>query len=301
MSHLNPEALARLIDEPPTAAESEHLAACAECAAELEAMRAEHDALAALPRILPVPTSWEAMRHRLDRDGLLSGSVRRHGGWMPGIAAALALFLAGAATGVALAGDWSGRDVVVATDARPPADPADAAATDAGRLVHLDTTAGGRSGVGLDAETSQPEPATAPPVKLAAREPATRTTGQSLPAADDQDLPSIHGVPSENPNWAAIARRASGARTADEAARFVRDAEGAYLAAMTRLAELTEAGSPNPAVRLATLDGIVVTTGAALQRAPADPVINGYHLAARAQRDALLRTVSSSPAQDPWY
>ena len=56
-----------------------------------------------------------------------------------------------------------------------------------------------------------------------------------------------------------------------------------------------------PAVRLATLDGIVVTTAAALERAPADPVINGYYLAARAQRDALLRTVSSSPARDPWY
>jgi hypothetical protein len=98
-----------------------------------------------------------------------------------------------------------------------------------------------------------------------------------------------------------MAASASRARTPDEAARFVRDAEGAYLAAMTRLAELTAAQSSDPAVRLATLDGIVVTTAAALERSPADPVINGYHLAARAQRDALLRTVSSSPAQDPWY
>ena len=118
-------------------------------------------------------------------------------------------------------------------------------------------------------------------------------------------LPSLRGTPSDaptgTPDWAYIAASASSARTPDEAARFVRDAEGAYLAAMTRLAELTEAQSSDPAVRLATLDGIVVTTAAALERAPADPVINGYYLAARAQRDALLRTVSSSPARDPWY
>ena len=95
--------IARLIDEPPTAAEAGHLAACTECAAELESMRAEHDALATLPRILPVPTAWEAMRLRLERDGLLSGGTRRHAGWMPGIAAALALFLAGGATGVGVA------------------------------------------------------------------------------------------------------------------------------------------------------------------------------------------------------
>ena len=48
MWHPSPEELARLVDEAPTPAEAEHLAACADCAAELAAMRAEHDALAAL-------------------------------------------------------------------------------------------------------------------------------------------------------------------------------------------------------------------------------------------------------------
>ena len=137
-------------------------------------------------------------------------------------------------------------------------------------------------------------PVQAPPVKLAS---ATDDLSQT------DDLPGLYGTPApgDAPDWQILAANASRARTPDEAARFVRDAEGAYLAAMTRLAELTEAQSSDPAVRLATLDGIVVTTAAALERAPADPVINGYHLAARAQRDALLRTVSSSPEQDPWY
>lgn len=297
MSHLNPEELARLVDEPPTAVEAGHLAACSDCAAELDAMRAEHHALAALPRILPVPTSWDTMRHRLEREGLLSGATHRPTTWMPSIAAAILLFLAGGATGAAVAGDWSGRHVVAVSEPSPVTGPSGAAGRTSADL-RADPTP--EHVVETDDESS--DAYEAPPLKLAAREaPARSDEGVRLTADGGEGLPSIHGLPSASPNWDAISRRASGARTADEAARFVRDAEGAYLAAMTRLAELTEAGSSNPAVRLATLDGIVVTTGAALQRAPADPVINGYHLAARAQRDALLRTVSSSPEQDPWY
>lgn len=301
MSHLNPEDLARLVDEPPAAAEAEHLAACGECAAELGAMRAEHAALATLPRILPVPTPWESMRHRLEREGLLSAAAPGRAGWMPGLAAALALFLAGSATGVAIAGDWSERDVALVTEPQSARPPAGGTGETAGSDVHrgpAEVVTGNGAVAGSDAV----ETPTAPAVDLAAREAPPRRDGGSQPDGGDPGrLPSIHAVSTSAPNWAAISRRASGARTADEAARFVREAEGAYLAAMTRLAELTEAGSSNPAVRLATLDGIVVTTGTALQRAPADPVINGYHLAARAQRDALLRTVSSSREQDPWY
>ena len=89
MWHPNPEQLARLVDEAPTSAEAQHLATCADCRAELSALRAEHDALSALPRILPVPTSWEVMRHRLEREGMLSGGAGRRT-WMPSVAAARA-------------------------------------------------------------------------------------------------------------------------------------------------------------------------------------------------------------------
>ena len=284
MWHPSPEQLARLVDETPTAAESEHLATCAECAAELDAMRAEHDVLGALPRILPVSTSWEVMRHRLEREGLVHGGSNRLA-WMPGVAAALALFLAGGATGVAFAGGLGddARDVVAISDPIPAADQTMPAPVQ----VALDS---------IPVHEPEIESAPAP----------TPTATPKLAARDEAEaLPGIYGTPGPSaaaqPNWDVLATRASRASTPDEAARFVRDAEGAYLAAMTRLAELTEAQSSDPAVRLATLDGIVVTTAAALERAPADPVINGYHLAARAQRDALLRTVSSSPAQDPWY
>jgi hypothetical protein len=90
------------------------------------------------------------------------------------------------------------------------------------------------------------------------------------------------------------------ARTPDEAVARLRSAESDYLAALTRYTELSgRADEGDPLARLAALESIVATTRAALGRAPADPVINGYHLTAVAQRDALLRQVSASGST--WY
>jgi hypothetical protein len=90
------------------------------------------------------------------------------------------------------------------------------------------------------------------------------------------------------------------ARTPDEAAARLRTAESDYLAALARFAELSgRVDAGDPLARLAALESIVATTRAALGRAPADPVINGYHLTAVAQRDALLRQVSASG--QTWY
>jgi hypothetical protein len=90
------------------------------------------------------------------------------------------------------------------------------------------------------------------------------------------------------------------ARTAEEAAARLRTAETDYLAALSRYTELAgRASEGDPLARLAALESIVATTRAALGRAPADPVINGYHLTAVAQRDALLRQASASG--QTWY
>lgn len=296
MSHPSPEQLARLVDEPPTAAEAEHLAACAECRTELDALRIEHDALGALPRILPVPTSWETMLHRLEREGVLQPATRYRATPLPRLAAAIVLFVAGGVTGAALARADGMREVAVVgssdVTSRPSVESAPAALAD-------EPTPGSTPAPPTPAVDEPRAGDVAPTVKMAAQ--GTRQDAPTVEYADD-DLPSLYGVPARSgPDWSQLARTAGNARTTDEAARFVRDTESAYLAAMTRLAELTESGSSDAALRLATLEGIVATTGAALERSPADPVINGYHLAARAQRDALLRTVSTSPARDPWY
>ena len=87
---------------------------------------------------------------------------------------------------------------------------------------------------------------------------------------------------------------------ADEAAVLLRDAERSYLAALTRYSEFTNrTDSGDPVARLAALESIVATTRAALGQAPADPVINGYHLTAVAQRDATLRQMAASG--QTWY
>lgn len=93
--------------------------------------------------------------------------------------------------------------------------------------------------------------------------------------------------------------------TPGEAATLVRQTESAYLDALTRYAELSETGQTiDPVNRLAALEGIVYTTRAALQESPADPVINGYHLAALSQREALLRQIDQElgeGAEDEWF
>jgi hypothetical protein len=72
MSHLDPERLAALADDPPTPPESAHLAACAEC-------RREHAAYVALLALSATErdregqplTSWEALAPGLRAEGLL--------------------------------------------------------------------------------------------------------------------------------------------------------------------------------------------------------------------------------------
>jgi hypothetical protein len=95
--------------------------------------------------------------------------------------------------------------------------------------------------------------------------------------------------------------------TVTEAAERLQTAEAAYTAALAAYAQT--AGSPpaaDPVSRLAALEGIVLTTRAALDDAPADPVINGYHLTALEQRDAILRQIQDAPQEQDdneqeWY
>lgn len=87
---------------------------------------------------------------------------------------------------------------------------------------------------------------------------------------------------------------------AQDPALALQRAEVAYTDALARYTELSEGDDGDPYARLAALEGIVLTTRAALDEAPADPVINGYHLTALAQRDATLRRLVSGTG-DPWF
>jgi hypothetical protein len=116
MEHLTAEKLARLVDEEPRAAEREHLDGCELCADELAALRDQTEALATLPEIVPPLGDWEVLEAQLRSEGLVRDptplsrlGLARTPAWMPA-AAAVVLFLAGAATGAGLmAGEREGR------------------------------------------------------------------------------------------------------------------------------------------------------------------------------------------------
>jgi anti-sigma factor RsiW len=200
MSHLTLEELARLVDQPPTSAERDHLTSCAVCAVELEALTAQRDALRALPDLAPPSDGWPALRAALKREGLLRDSRP----WFPILARAAAaafLFLAGGATGYAV-------------------------------------------------------------------------RGPTAPGASEQPA----GFVAADPVSAPIEVEAAGEL---------------FMEALDRYMAGTEPGTADPAARLAALDNIVLTTAEALNEAPGDPVINGYHLAALAQRNAVLRQLAA--------
>jgi hypothetical protein len=120
MGHLNPESLARLVDEAPRPEEREHLAKCRACSSEMEAMRAQTRSLGALPEIRPPLGDWEVLEARLRSEGLIEApsllarlTLAQTPPWMRAAAAA-ALFLggtlagAGAATGAGPLGGMLG-------------------------------------------------------------------------------------------------------------------------------------------------------------------------------------------------
>jgi hypothetical protein len=109
MDHLSAETLARIVDETPRPEEHEHLAACETCTAELDALKAQTEALGALPEILTPVGDWDVLEARLRSEGLLQDpglfarlGLARTPTWMRA-AASVALFLGGAGIGVSVA------------------------------------------------------------------------------------------------------------------------------------------------------------------------------------------------------
>jgi len=111
MEHLKAETLARLVDDAPGPDERTHLAKCATCAGELQALQDQTRALASLPDLLPPRGDWDVLEARLRSEGLLRdrGMLERLGlartpAWIR-LAASLMLFGLGAASGAS----WASR------------------------------------------------------------------------------------------------------------------------------------------------------------------------------------------------
>ena len=287
MSHLSLEMLARLVDEAPTALEAAHLAGCDACRAELEQLHRQTSALSALPELDAPGGEWERVEHRLRREGLIRGNSRwvARGAWARnGMRAAAAVALL--ATGTLL-----GRSLGVAPTVEPSA--AGSPTTIGAPPARVAEQSGG-------ADVADPDWRADDPASYRALDPSERAAVDPQAGLERPERAAVRPRPAPALRLASTdTRRAPG--TADEALEQLRAAEASYLDALTRFAEFsggTAAG--DPAARLAALEGIVLTTRAALGQAPTDPVINGYHLTALAQRDATLRQISATN-NDSWF
>ncbi len=110
MKHPNHDWLAELADREPTAEERKILDEHPEWARELEALREQTEALGALPSLRPPRGDWQSLEARLMSEGLIRTrknvfmSLPVRAGWTQ-VAAALLMFVGGAATGLAISGD----------------------------------------------------------------------------------------------------------------------------------------------------------------------------------------------------
>jgi uncharacterized membrane protein len=274
MQHLSCEELARLVDEAPLPHEASHVRDCLVCRRELEEMREQTVALGSLADPELPPGAWASLEAALNAEGLLSSAApaRRWRAWsverpLLRMAASVALFVLGGAAGAVL---WSNRP-----------SPAPVAVTGATRgspvVVH--------PGTGEQLLVSSPAVA-----------PMAPDDGDRLRAIPDGGhsgarLASNGAAPRQPPAEAASVRRAE---------RELAEAEGAYLAALQRYAAIADpASGADPVTRMAALERMIATTRDALERTPGDPVINGYHLAAVRERDALSRQLAG--ADKDWF
>lgn len=264
MQHLTLEALARLVDDAPAADEGAHLRDCLACRRELGELRAQTAALSTLADPEPPAGAWAAIEAALRDEGLLVDVPRVRRGWsrertVLRAAAAVVLFLLGGASGVAI---WA--------------------------RVHP-----GREMV--------PRPVALAPVAARPVVSAEEAGPSSTPVAI---RPQERAVAPDDRSGARLAsiRTARPAPTAEqeEAARELARAEEVYLAALQRYAAIADPRSgADPATRMTALDRMISTTRAALDRTPDDPMINGYHLAALRERDALTRQMATADAD--WF
>jgi hypothetical protein len=264
MSHLTLETIARLVDEPATGEETAHLESCAHCRTELDDMRADAAALAVLPVLEPPAESWPALEVRLADEGLLR--LPRRMTWRAAalrIAAAIVLFVLGAAAGTAWRGEQSATQLADAGVTGPAVQPPARSAT---------------PGVLVDRAPETTVDVVRPRRSMTAQQPPWARTSPHLAAVLAGERPGDF----------------------DAAVGFYRETEALYLDALTRMAELSGGDYGDPYARLAALEAITSITRAALGQAPADPVINGYHVTALAQREATLRQIAARSTES-WF
>jgi hypothetical protein len=258
MRHLDPERLAAIGDSEPTAEEAEHLAECTHCERERLALR-ELIALSRSEGVAPLQaplTNWETLSARLRDEGLLRPA-----------GASLSL---------------------VQGDAAPAAAPVTLAAY-GGRA---------RSDGGRGLNRSWLRAAAAVLIAAGGLAMGRATANVSFSPASSGDL--------EARGELAGASLASGMVGADsimsieDALSMMRRAESEYRLAAAYIAASDTTGSTGAVgvdryrARLAALDRVSDAALAAVNEAPADPIVNQYLISTRAARAATLQQLESS-------
>lgn len=266
MTHLATEVLARLVDESPSPDEETHLRACPDCAAERDALVEQTRALAGLGPISPSDRAWDRLHTELRSAGLVRAPSPSRD-WMR-------TSLRAAAVVAALLGGGALLSI------RDPAGPAP-------RQVSIRQAPPTALSPALSQEATRPRPSEA----------VSASRSEAVP---DPDASTAGTPPRPVPEVTRLAPRALRNADAEETIRTLSEDEAA---AMDALASYVRATMPSddtdPLARLAAWEGVVLATGDAVERAPASPVANGYHLLALEQRDAVLRQVTV--ATEPWY
>lgn len=282
MPHLTLEALARLVDEAAEPHEAAHLQSCIPCRRELEEMREQTVLLADLDTPELPAGGWDALEARLLAEGLIREAAAaptvpvlrlapatpapaprawwRHPGMRA--AAAVAVFLAGGVAGASL---WGGRGT-------------------------------GDAPSGVEGPLAGPVPETTPEISVAAAPDA----GPAYVGPERVEQPTARLASAGGGAARATPRPRRTGPAVEAARRQLEDAEAQYVAALQRYAALADAEDATPEERLRALDGLVATTREALDRSPADPVLNGYHMAAVRERESVFRQVAQQ-AESTWF
>jgi hypothetical protein len=262
MSHLSPERIAALVDEPATESESAHLAACGQCRADFVATR-RIVAAAAAERTRPVTPllPWQRVAAALREEGVLPAAPRALVATPP---ASLPSVVPQRAEVIELA-SYAPRRV-------RPAWVRNAGMAAAAALLVTAGVAGGRWSAAPGSGTLAATTTAAPP--LTAVSPATGATPVAqFRSADDArlTLQSAEAVYSNALLWLA----------AHDSALAPRVVGGSAAAAASYRQ------------RLEVLDAAMATAQRALHEAPDDPVMNRYYLATLGAREVTLRRLTT--------
>jgi hypothetical protein len=266
MRHLDPERLAAIGDSEPTVDEAAHLADCAICERERLALR-ELIALSRSEGVAPLQaplTNWESLSARLRDEGILRPA-----------AATLSLVPGGGPsrhTPVRFAGEEG--------------------------EIH----AGGRGG----ARRTWLRAAAAILLAGGGMAMGRATAGVPLPltaAALARDGSHITGGANSVPGASLAANAATGTdsiMSMEDALAMMRRAESEYRLAAAYIAAGDTSGESNATgvdlyrARLAALDRVSDAALAAVNEAPADPIVNQYLISTRAARAVTLQQLNSS-------